>query len=141
MRPRLPVVGALCAQEAYENQPFLFWTIVTIVLCRLPEQHNIALFQLLRSPYERLTQETLIDAPLPLFKVQALLLLCNWPLPTEKQWKDPSWLYCGVAIQAARYLSLDRQQTIPSLRVIGVTSGSIRSRINTWLVCFKVSTS
>jgi hypothetical protein len=27
------------------------------------------------------------------------------------------------------------------LRVIGVTSGSIRSRINTWLVCFKVSTS
>ncbi|KAH6953492.1 hypothetical protein DER45DRAFT_575950 [Fusarium avenaceum] len=141
MRPRLPVVGALCAQEAYENQPFLFWTIVAIVLCRLPEQHNIALFQLLQSPYERLIQETLIDAPLPLFKVQALLLLCNWPLPTEKQWKDPSWLYCGVAIQAARYLSLDRQQTIPSLRVIGVTSGSIRSRINTWLVCFKVSTS
>ncbi|KAG4256058.1 hypothetical protein FPRO03_05006 [Fusarium proliferatum] len=141
MRPRLPVVASLSAQAAYETQPFLFWTIVTIVLCRLPEPENIALFQLLRAPYERLVQETVTDAPLPLYKVQALLLLCNWPLPTEKQWKEPSWLYCGVAIQAARYLSLDRQQTIPSLRVIGVTSGSIRSRINTWLSCFSVSTS
>ncbi|RKK25405.1 hypothetical protein BFJ63_vAg7427 [Fusarium oxysporum f. sp. narcissi] len=141
MRPRLPVVASLSAQAAYENQPFLFWTIVTIVLCRLPEADNIALFQLLRAPYERLVQETVTDAPLPLYKVQALLLLCNWPLPTDKQWKEPSWLYCGVAIQAARYLSLDRQQTIPSLRVIGVTSGSIRSRINTWLSCFNVSTS
>ncbi|KAF5249509.1 hypothetical protein FANTH_5202 [Fusarium anthophilum] len=141
MRPRLPVVASLSAQATYENQPFLFWTIVTIVLCRLPEAENIALFQLLRAPYERLVQETVTDAPLPLYKVQALLLLCNWPLPTDKQWKEPSWLYCGVAIQAARYLSLDRQQTIPSLRVIGVTSGSIRSRINTWLSCFSVSTS
>ncbi|KAF5712237.1 transcription factor [Fusarium globosum] len=141
MRPRLPVVASLSAQAAYENQPFLFWTIVTIVLCRLPEPHSIPLFQLLRAPYERLVQETVTDAPLPLYKVQALLLLCNWPLPTDKQWKEPSWLYCGVAIQAARYLSLDRQQTIPSLRVIGVTSGSIRSRINTWLSCFSVSTS
>ncbi|KAF5965107.1 putative transcription factor SEF1 [Fusarium bulbicola] len=141
MRPRLPVVASLSAQAAYENQPFLFWTIVTIVLCRLPEAENIALFQLLRAPYERLVQETVTDAPLPLYKVQALLLLCNWPLPTDKQWKEPSWLYCGVAIQAARFLSLDRQQTIPSLRVIGVTSGSIRSRINTWLSCFSVSTS
>ncbi|RBA20854.1 hypothetical protein FPRO05_08301 [Fusarium proliferatum] len=141
MRPRLPVVASLSAQAAYETQPFLFWTIVTIVLCRLPEPENIALFQLLRAPYERLVQETVTDAPLPLYKVQALLLLCNWPLPTEKQWKEPSWLHCGVAIQAARYLSLDRQQTIPSLRVIGVTSGSIRSRINTWLSCFSVSTS
>ncbi|KAG5743742.1 hypothetical protein H9Q72_012096 [Fusarium xylarioides] len=141
MRPRLPVVASLSAQAAYENQLFLFWTIVTIVLCRLPEPENIALFQLLRAPYERLVQETVTDAPLPLYKVQALLLLCNWPLPTDKQWKEPGWLYCGVAIQAARYLSLDRQQTIPSLRVIGVTSGSIRSRINTWLSCFSVSTS
>jgi hypothetical protein len=141
MRPRLPVVASLSAQAAYENQPFLFWTIVTIVLCRLSEPENIALFGLLRAPYERLVQETVTDAPLPLYKVQALLLLCNWPLPTDKQWKEPSWLYCGVAIQAARYLSLDRQQTIPSLRVIGVTSGSIRSRINTWLSCFSVSTS
>ncbi|KAF4339294.1 transcription factor SEF1 [Fusarium beomiforme] len=141
MRPRLPVVASLSAQAAYENQPFLFWTIVTIVLCRLPEPYNISLFQMLRGPYERLVQEIITDAPLPLYKVQALMLLCNWPLPAEKQWKDPSWLYCGVAIQAARYLSLDRQQTIPSLRVIGVTSGSIRSRINTWLSCFIVTTS
>ncbi|TXC08706.1 hypothetical protein FocTR4_00003472 [Fusarium oxysporum f. sp. cubense] len=135
MRPRLPVVAFLSAQAAYENQPFLFWTIVTIVLCRLPEADNIALFQLLRAPYERLVQETVTDAPLPLYKVQALLLLCNWPLPTDKQWKEPSWLYCGVAIQAARYLSLDRQQTIPSLRVIGVTSGSIRLSLHLGLPC------
>ncbi|KAF4966409.1 hypothetical protein FSARC_5918 [Fusarium sarcochroum] len=141
MRPRLPVVGSLSAQLAYEKEPLLFWTIVIIVLCRLPEQHSIALFKLLRAPYEKLLQSTVFFAPLPLYVVQALLLLCNWPLPCDRQSEDPSWLYCGVAIQAARYLSLDRQQTIPSLRVIGVNPGSIRARINTWLVCFSVATS
>ncbi|KAJ4327251.1 hypothetical protein N0V84_002381 [Fusarium piperis] len=68
-RPQLPVIGSLSAEDTYQSQPFLFWTI------------------------------------------------------------------------AARFMSLDRQQTVPSLRSLGVASGSIRARINTWLGCFCVSTS
>ncbi|KAF4466658.1 transcription factor [Fusarium albosuccineum] len=112
-----------------------------MITCRLPGQQWSDLYQLLQPPYTRMLQENILDAPLPLSKIQAILLLCQWPLPCETQSRDPSWLYCGIVIQAARSMSLDRQQTIPSLRSLGVASGSIRARINTWLGTFCVATS
>ncbi|RSL65559.1 hypothetical protein CEP53_003629 [Fusarium sp. AF-6] len=140
-RPQLPVIGSLSADDTYQSQPFLFWTIVIIIACHLPGQQYAELLQLLQAPYTTMLHQQILDAPLPLYKIQALLLLCHWPLPCETQTRDPSWLYCGVLIQAARFMSLDRQQTVPSLRSLGVASGSIRARINTWLGCFCVSTS
>ncbi|RSM18119.1 hypothetical protein CDV31_003041 [Fusarium ambrosium] len=140
-RPQLPVIGSLSADDTYQSQPFLFWTIVIIIACHLPGQQYTELLQLLQAPYTTMLHQQILDAPLPLYKIQALLLLCHWPLPCETQTRDPSWLYCGVLIQAARFMSLDRQQTVPSLRSLGVASGSIRARINTWLGCFCVSTS
>jgi len=38
-------------------------------------------------------------------------------------------------------MSLDRQQTVPSLHSLGVAPGNISARINTWLGCFLVTTS
>ncbi|KAI8723007.1 Fungal-trans domain-containing protein [Fusarium sp. LHS14.1] len=140
-RPQLPVIGSLSADDTYQSQPFLFWTIVIIIACHLPGQQYTDMLQLLQTPYTTMLHQEILDAPLPLHKIQALLLLCHWPLPCETQTRDPSWLYCGVLIQAARFMSLDRQQTVPSLRSLGVASGSIRARINTWLGCFCVSTS
>ncbi|KAF4978856.1 hypothetical protein FZEAL_4838 [Fusarium zealandicum] len=139
-RPQLPIIGPLCTDQVYHTQPFLFWTILIIIAGHLPDQHYLELSRLLHAPYTRMLQEQVLDAPLPLYKIQALILLCHWPLPCEMQTRDPSWLHCGIAIQAARFMSLDRQQTIPSLRSLGVASGNIQARINTWLGCFCVST-
>lgn len=122
-------------------QPLLFWTIIIIVAWHVGGEGHSDVLQQFRQPYETFLQRQMLDAPLPLYKIQALVLLCEWPLGVDTQTRDPSWLYCGVAIQAARFMSLDRQQTIPSLRSLGVASGSLHARINTWLGCFYVSTS
>lgn len=140
-RPQLPIVGAISISRTYHSQPLLFWTIVIIVAWHIRLEGHIELLQRLRQPYESFLQRQILDAPLPLYKIQALILLSEWPLGVETQTRDPSWLYCGLAIQGARFMSLDRQQTIPSLRSLGVASGSIHARVNTWLGCFYVSTS
>lgn len=125
----------------HDAQPFLFWTVMIIVASHLPGHPYDELYDRLYEPYRKLLKEELLDAPLPLHKIQALLYLCVWPLPVRTQPKDPSWLYCGMAIQAARYMGLDREQYVPSLRTIGVVSGTAQARINTWIGCFYVSTS
>ncbi|KAL7621704.1 hypothetical protein AAE478_009031 [Parahypoxylon ruwenzoriense] len=84
-------------------------------------------------------------APMPLSKIQALLMLCVWPLPVANQREDPSWLYCGIAVNAALYMSLHRSGlgagTTPSFHSVGVPSGTAHERTKTWLGCFYVSTS
>lgn len=140
-RPQLPIIGVLSISKTYHNQNLLFWTIVIVVAWHARVEGDPELLRQFRQPYETFLQRQILEAPLPLYKIQALILLSEWPLGVETQTKDPSWLYCGVAIQAARFMSLDRQQTIPSLRSLGVASGSIHARINTWLGCFYVATS
>lgn len=140
-RPQLPITGALSISRVYHYQPLLFWTIIIIVAWHVRGESHTEILQQFRQPYETFLQRQMLDAPLPLYKIQALILLSEWPLGVDTQTRDPSWLYCGVAIQAARFMSLDRQQTIPSLRSLGVASGSIHARINTWLGLFYVSTS
>ncbi|KPM35789.1 hypothetical protein AK830_g10776 [Neonectria ditissima] len=140
-RPQLPLLESISLHQVYQSQPFLFWTIMVIVSSHLPESPYVEIFARLHEPYLRLLKEEALSAPLPLHKIQALLYICAWPLPTDAQAKDPSWLYCGVAIQAARYMGLDREQPLPSPRTMGVLPGTARARINTWLGCFYVGTS
>ncbi|KAK7430476.1 hypothetical protein QQZ08_002995 [Neonectria magnoliae] len=140
-RPQLPLLEPVSLHQIYCTQPFLFWTIMLIVSSHLPEPPFVELFARVHEPYRRLLKEEALAAPLPLHKIQALLYICAWPLPTEAQAKDPSWLYCGVAIQAARHMGLDREQPLPSPRTMGVLPGTARARTNTWLGCFYVGTS
>jgi hypothetical protein len=125
----------------HNDQPFLFWTLVVIVSSRLSGNTYGELYDHLQDPYTQLLKDELVRAPMPLHNIQALVFLCMWPLPVTFQAKDPSWLYCGVAMQAARYMGLDKEQRLPSFRALGVVSGSSQARINTWLGCFYVSTS
>lgn len=140
-RPQLPLIGSISMRRIYDSQPFLFWTIVIVVASHFPGSPNHELYGLIQEPYRELLKEEILNAPLPLHKIQALLILCIWPLPVGHQPNDPSWLYCGIAIQAARYMSLDREQSVPSLRSLGVASDSAQSRVNTWLACFYIATS
>lgn len=97
-------------------------------------------FEPLLASFTRQVRNESTDAPLPLFKIHALLLLTMWPLPVISQTRDPGLLYCGIAIQAARYMGLDRNQNVPSLCSIGVPAGHIDTRINTWIGCFYATT-
>lgn len=124
----------------HHTSPFLFWTIIAVVSARLYEGADNSLFDRIRVRYDELLKTEILNAPLPLQKIQALLHLCMWPLPVETQTQDPSWLYCGIALNSALYMGLHRQGPMPSLRSVGVASGSTQARANTWLGCFYVST-
>ena len=125
----------------HTSSPFLFWTIVVLVSARTHEGDVDDLYSRIRGPYDQLLKTEVLSVPLPLSKIQALLHICMWPLPCEVQTQDPSWVYCGIALNSALYLSLHRSRSMPSLHCVGVASGSPQIRANTWLGCFYVSTS
>lgn len=125
----------------YRSSPLLFWTIVITVVSHCPESFSHDMLADIQKPYMELLRTEILSAPLPLQHIQALLYLCTWPLPVEHQPDDPSWLYCGIAINAALYMGLNRVGLPPSLRSVGVLSGTSQARAKTWLGCFHVSTS
>ncbi|KAI1391814.1 uncharacterized protein F4822DRAFT_105932 [Hypoxylon trugodes] len=145
LHPHLPIIGPVSLKTLYHSHTFLFWTIIAVVTCRLPLSSDETVFTRLREPYTQMLQAEALQAPISLSKIQALLFLCTWPLPVPHQPEDPSWLYCGVAVNAALYMGLHRSNpragSTPSVRSVGVISGSPYERINTWLGCFHVSTS
>ncbi|KAH8882147.1 hypothetical protein GQ53DRAFT_462617 [Thozetella sp. PMI_491] len=139
--PHLPVVGSISINQVYQSSPFLFWTIIAVVVTRLTTRFEPGLDTRLQEPVRQMVSREALVSPLPLHKIHALLILCTWPLPAESQNQDPSWLYAGVAVNAARYMGLHRASAPPPLRSIGVVSGGLQSRTRTWLVCFYVGNS
>lgn len=139
-RPHLPMLGAISVSKTYELRPLLFWTIVVVVLGRIPGPLYADLFQRLKEPFTWRLKDEALQPPLPLSAIQALLVVSLWPLPCSKQFKDPSWLYCGVAIQSARYMGLDRLQPMPPLRSLGLTLKNAHAGRSAWLGCFYVGT-
>ncbi|KAI0886381.1 uncharacterized protein GGS22DRAFT_199665 [Annulohypoxylon maeteangense] len=143
--PHLPILGPISLKNIHHSHSFLFWTIIIIVALRAPLPTDENLFNRLHDPYMVMLSTEILQAPMPLSKIQAILFLCVWPMPVLHQRDDPSWLYCGIAVNAALYMSLHRSTPksgiTPSLYSVGVISGSPRERTNTWLGCFYVSTS
>jgi hypothetical protein len=98
------------------------------------------IFERLEEPYLRLFRSEILNAPLPLQTIQALTYRTMWVFPVRSQTSDPSWLYSGLAINAAMYIGLHRAKPSPSLRSIGVYACPPRVRAHTWLGCFLAST-
>ncbi|KAI1505952.1 hypothetical protein F5X99DRAFT_415629 [Biscogniauxia marginata] len=139
--PQLPILGPISIDTIYRTSPFLFWTIIVVVASHSSVPSDEGLFGRIEAPYQEMLKNEVLKAPLPLQSIQALLILCMWPLPVVTQSKDPSWLYCGVAVNAALYMGLHRPGPLGSLRCVGVVAGSREARALTWLGCFYVSSS
>jgi hypothetical protein len=120
--------------------PVLFWTIIAITTQRpvLPSHELIS--ESLQEPFLRFFRSEILDAPLPLQTIQAITYLTMYPFPLRFQTNDPSWLYSGVAVNAAMYMGLHRAKQPPSLRSIGLYAGSPRARALTWLGLFLSNT-
>ncbi|KAK5999194.1 Putative transcription factor SEF1-like protein [Cladobotryum mycophilum] len=139
--PQFPIIGSISATRMYNLHPLLLWTILMIVFSHHRDKLDDTLYERLNEAYVKQLRTEILDAPLPLHKIQSLLLLCIWPMPVIAQACDPSWLYCGMAIHASRYMGLDRGHNVPSLRSLGVVAGNADLRTNTWLGCFYTATS
>jgi hypothetical protein len=72
--------------------------------------------------------------------VQALLLLCCWPLPFGPKAADPSLTYSGLAIHIALQIGVHRHR-FPADFVYGATykddEGFLQNKV--WLGCFIVN--
>jgi hypothetical protein len=135
--PHFPILEpSICIATIYESSPLLFWVIMVITTsCAILPSFQ-SLHEPLKEPFLRRFQSEILSPPLPLETVQAIAYLTMFPQPIHTQVKDPSWIYSGVATNAAMYMGLHRSKPGQSLKSIGVPAGSPRARAHTWLGCF-----
>jgi hypothetical protein len=76
--------------------------------------------------------------------IQALIIFCHWPNSGQRQSQDPSWQYCGVALNAALQMGLDHvrpEKIEPGFHGrSNIQQISVYARHMTWLACFHIST-
>jgi hypothetical protein len=110
--------------------PLLYWAIVSIGSKASGDYKNT--IPLLTWPIRRLATETSLQPPtLPV--VQALLLLCLWPLPFAATIDDPSWTFNGIAAHKALQMGLHRPNNVDAAAAHAMTA--------TWLACVVVNQS
>jgi hypothetical protein len=76
--------------------------------------------------------------------LQALLMICQWPLELRAQSDDPGWMHVGFVVNAPLYMGLDKVQTevLMNHHPENISSGlqSAKYRRRTWLKVFQIST-
>ena len=140
--PHLPVLNLTMSIGAMQKcSSLLFKTVIVIVCQRFPAmQRTEHDFQLLSDVYEQLLNQSILSGPLSLHTIQAVLLICSWPLPPSHQLAEPSWLYCGVAMNAASYLNLGRSANKPLYQGGQLSLIDVENMSRTWLALFLIST-
>ncbi|PVH98249.1 hypothetical protein DM02DRAFT_51421 [Periconia macrospinosa] len=139
--PHWPIIHPhISISSMHSSAPVLFWTVIAITLSRAVIPEHADVFNQLLDPYQEYLRRAVLKAPVPYQTIQALTYLIVWPFPAERQNRDSTWLYCGVATNAAMYMGLHHARPPPSLRSIGVPAGTPKSRAHTWLGCFVAST-
>ena len=125
----------------YRNSPLLFWTII-LVACRYHPSYGLD-STMLNTPYKELLGSNLVQTISTVQSIQALIIICMWPIPTLRYSDDPSWNLCGIAMNAAMQLGLHKPEHVQVLYGFGssnVVKTSIRTRTLTWLALFQTCT-
>lgn len=93
--------------ELYQYSPILFWTIIMISSRWHPSLSRI--HKLLLESYRGILSGTFIE-PFhhSLESIQAIILICIWPLAVPRQVDDPTWNYCGLVTNAAVRMGINR---------------------------------
>ncbi|KIW65452.1 hypothetical protein PV04_07711 [Phialophora macrospora] len=140
----LPIFDRATSISAlHDSNPLLFWTILRVACYRHPKFSHI--FESTSQPYRLLLMNNLVAVIHDFRTIQALVVLCHWPNSGPRQSQDPSWQYCGVAVNAAMQMGLDQahpEKIAPGFHGrFNVHQMSVYSRHMTWLACFHISTS
>lgn len=121
----------------HNDSPVLFWTVIIISAQKHPLHSEQ--FKRLLTPFKMLFSSYLLNSICSFYTIQALLLLCIWPFPVNKQREDPSWEYCGMAVAAILKLAPDDPQRMwPSSTE--ASAETVTAGLKTWLGCFFVTT-
>jgi hypothetical protein len=137
--PLFPIAPELShLLQCYLSQLPLFWTIVTIASKTTKEYPSLYLG--LSSAVPKLIEKFLHSNGKELWMIQALLLLCCWPLPFGPKSADPSQSYSGLATSSALEIGLHRYK-FPSDFTYDEPYDEDRAFMQkkTWLACFIIS--
>ena len=106
--PHFPILNVTTPVGVLQRSSlFLFKTIITIVSQRFNSlQRSGCDSHLLIEVYQATLNHSVLSGTLSFHTIQAILLICNWPLPASYQLTEPSWLCCGVAMNAAGHFNL-----------------------------------
>ena len=116
----------------------LFWTII-VISSRYHSDHD-TMYQPLIQPYEQLLSTYLVRPMHALSIIQAILLLCHWPLPVPLQPQDPTWNILGMITNAAVNIGLHRPGCEREYGFPNVTQREVGLRTRTWLRIFHFTT-
>ncbi|KFY81223.1 hypothetical protein V500_11603 [Pseudogymnoascus sp. VKM F-4518 (FW-2643)] len=97
--------------QYYETSTLLFWAIITVAARRHRDYPR--LLESLAGPVSNLLWKTVqVSAAdlMNIWPVQAFIILCTWPLPSNRVWTDPSFLLSNIAVTSAIQIGLHRPE-------------------------------
>lgn len=134
--PFIPLLNpAKSPDDYYEASPLLFWIIIAVAVRRFNSEPT--LLSSLTGPVTRLLWTTLADVPQNYIVVQALCILCTWPLPISSTSSDPTFMLSGLMMQIALQIGLHRPshaQDFTKFRV-ELREEELKDRVRTWAAC------
>ncbi|KAF1990437.1 hypothetical protein K402DRAFT_370443, partial [Aulographum hederae CBS 113979] len=134
--PFLPLLDREKSADYYfELSPLLFWTVVVIGARYFGKDPD--LLSKLTSPYTTLVWSVMSKVPQDYRVVQALCLLCTWPLPTSSTSTDATFMFSGLMMKIAMQIGLHRPSHAQdfSRSHIQLRDEDIKDRLRTWTAC------
>ena len=131
--PYFPVVRLRDPDQVYQDSPLLFWVIILTACRRFAKDAFVFGFLVDAVPPELWA---VVGKP-PLFvnSINAVLLLCAWPLPNIRFVRDPSFMLANIAMGACYAIGLHtgcgahREYTYPTY---GNTTTTDEAAVYTW---------
>ncbi|KAK9366853.1 hypothetical protein V1509DRAFT_654457 [Lipomyces kononenkoae] len=128
-----------CPTELAQSCPLLFWTII-VISSRHHSQYS-SIYPSLVAPYKTILSNALVRPIDSVRVIQAILYICLWPLPIHGQNGDPSFTYCGMAVNASLRLGLHDPSMQNESRIQRrFYVGDREERVRTWRGCIYLST-
>lgn len=129
-------------QKLYEDSSALFWAIAFTASRHHPQHSD--LYAKLREPFQLLISSLLSSPVQALTDLQALLIVCQWPLGVRSHSEDPSWMLTGFVVNAALHMGLDKSgdEVLFGYRRAkhSLSFYDSKYRRRTWMKAFQIST-
>lgn len=137
--PHMPLFQQyLDPETTFANSPFLFWTLC-IIGARPNSGADPHVYLQLVQELRVLLSQVFLQAHRSVDIVQALLLLCEFQLPSASLREDMVWTCGALAVRTATSLGLHRPPNAEDFTCRATfTRSQLEERTRVWLYCFIV---
>jgi hypothetical protein len=135
----MPILSPSPSADAlYEVSPLLFWTI--IITAARHDRTDLSLLESLLPAVKTLLWSTIARPPHVLPSLQAMTVLCVWPLPVSSWSQDITYILGGVLKSAAQQVGLHRPEVLPHFyrQMHSFNQTEIRDAVRVWC-CIYIS--